>query len=172
MGSRNVLALDLASETGFAIGEPGQLPRIGSLRFAAAGATHPAIYSAAMSWIARTIREEAIVRVVVETPLNPNFKTGFTNIGTIRLLMGLAAVMEGAAHKLGVWHIEEIAVMTWRKHVLGKGNIKGPAAKKMVLRLCRDLGMEPRNNNESDAAGLWFAATKYPIPPELIGKLV
>lgn len=156
--ARNYLALDVATNTGWAWGSADAPPKFGSIRFGSPGASHPAILEAAMTWVGSFCHVNRVDALAIEAPLNPGFAR--SNINTVRLLMGLASVMEATAYKFGVWKIEEARVQAVRKHFLGQGNIPGGQAKKLVMKKCRELGLMPRNDNEGDALALFYWATK------------
>jgi hypothetical protein len=64
-----IMALDLASTSGWAVGEPGGIPAHGSHRFASAGASHEAIFAAALKWTSDKITNYAASLIVWEAPL-------------------------------------------------------------------------------------------------------
>src|SRR5437762_2261881 len=64
-----VLALDLASVSGWAVGEPGGEPKHGSLRFASVGASHEAIFAKAAMWIEQKIIDCNPSTIVWEAPM-------------------------------------------------------------------------------------------------------
>ncbi len=165
-----VLALDIATNTGAALGDPADgLPLLTSIRFGEQGDSLEASFAAAMSWMAKTLKEHNPRRVVFESPMPPSFMRGHTTANTIRKLQGLAAIIGGTAHKLGFLDIAEAPVADIRLHFLGSRRIKSADAKKATVAKCRELGLVPRNDNEADAAALWFyAAGLHAAQPELI----
>jgi hypothetical protein len=88
-----IMALDLASTSGWAVGEPGGVPAHGSIRFASVGASHEAIFAAAAKWIGDKITFYAPGMVVWEAPLATSFSRGNTTNNTTTLLYGLPAII-------------------------------------------------------------------------------
>src|SRR4051812_45012684 len=82
-----VLALDLATSTGWCTGVPGGKPRFGSLRFGNASADRPARYRAMRDWLSVMITPKTR-RVIFESSAVPSIMMGRTNIDTIKLLVG------------------------------------------------------------------------------------
>ena len=56
----------------------------------------------------------------------------------------------------------EVAPSSWRKVVLGKGNMKRDDAKKAAIQWCRDHGHSPKDDNEAAALCLleWWRQTR------------
>ena len=151
-----IIALDLATHTGWAEGVPGKPPVLGSIRFGSPGSSHEEAFAEAMTWIGERVLAFPPRLLVMEAPLPPSLMRGQTNADTARKLMGLAAIIGGTAHKLGCWNIREASVADVRHYFLGKRNIPSKDAKRATLAKCRDMGLEPKNDNEADAAALFF----------------
>jgi hypothetical protein len=149
-----VLALDIATRTGWAVGEPGATPVSGSIRFANPGAEHEVIFAEALKWVSATIKDHRPDVVVWEAPLVPGFKKGKTNANTTRLLYGLPAVIGAVARLLCVPDIREVEARTVRKFFIGR-NPPRALAKKLTKQRCRDVGWQPSDDNEADALAIW-----------------
>ena len=149
-----VLALDLATVTGFAIGVPGANPRCGHVRFSKPGSTRAVAFRAFRDWLDDQWgkREEIPDLVVYESPAVPSFMAGKTNIDTTRLLFGLVAHLEEWAHHKT--ELREATVSQVRAHFIGS-NMKAKIAKPLTLERCRDIGWEVATTDEADAAALW-----------------
>src|SRR5258705_13805124 len=102
-----IMALDLASTSGWAIGLPGATPISGSVRFASAGASHEAIFAKATQWMYGAIAEHSPGLVVWEAPLATSFRRGASNINTTTLLYGLPAVIGAVAYLRGIFDIRK-----------------------------------------------------------------
>ena len=91
-----VLALDLATTTGWAYGVPETKPEFGWLQFAKPGADRPVIYRAFRNWLEETWNERDAQPdlIVYESPAVPSMMAGKTNIDTTKLLIGLAEHLE------------------------------------------------------------------------------
>ncbi len=99
--------------------------------------------------------------IAVEAPLVP-IGRGFdvqTTVKTVRLLITLAGLASYVAACAGVAITEKTAQQT-KKHLTGSKH----ADKKAVMDRCRQLGWNPRNYDEADAAALW-AMTKAEREP-------
>jgi hypothetical protein len=148
-----VLALDLASVSGWACGEPGQVPEHGSHRFASKGASHEAIFANAMEWMHNKISTYEPRLIVWEAPLPPMFRRGETVINTTAILFGLPAVIGAVAYMRGIYDCRTARTVDVRHHFIGQ-NPKGEVGKKLVVRQCRTMGWEVEDN-EADALATW-----------------
>jgi hypothetical protein len=133
-----VMALDLASTSGWACGEPGGVPAHGSHRFASAGASHEAIFAGAAKWIGDKITFYAPGMVVWEAPLATSFSRGTTTNNTTTLLYGLPAVIGAVAYLRGIYDIRKAETRDVRNHFIGS-NPKRAKAKPLVMRQCRAI---------------------------------
>lgn len=149
-----VLALDLASVSGWACGEPGGEPEHGSIRFASAGAAHEAVFAGALRWMSDTMTSRAPAVVVWEAPLATSFKRGSSNVNTTTLLYGLPAVIGAVSYLRGCYDIRKADTKDVRNHFIGC-NPKRVKAKPMVIRQCRVMGWEVKDDNEADALATW-----------------
>jgi crossover junction endodeoxyribonuclease RuvC len=155
----SILALDLAAKTGFAWGHvnhglgPDHYPLSGSAVFGKPGASMAAIFRNCRLWLKAFISEHQVDVVIFEAPLVPMFKAGATNINTIRILMGLPAIVEEALY--GLCDVREARVAEVRRHFLGSTKFKRTAAKALTIAACRRLGWKPVDDNAADALALW-----------------
>ena len=149
-----ILALDLASVSGWAVGEPGGEPAHGSIRFASVGASHEAIFAAAYNWTHRNINTYEPTIIVWESPMPPQARRGASNINTTTLLFGLPAVIGCAAYLRGIYDCRKAYVKDIRRHFIGS-NPKGAVAKKLVVKQCAAMGWDVADDNEADALATW-----------------
>jgi hypothetical protein len=149
----SILALDLASTSGWAYGEPGSVPTHGVIRFAAVGSSHEAIFANAANWM-REMCMRPIDTICWEAPLPTSFKPGYTNIETTTILFGLPAVIGAVAYNVGIYDIRKAGARDVRRHFLGC-NPQRKTAKKMVIRQCKKLGWHVTDDNEADALATW-----------------
>ncbi len=149
-----ILALDLASVTGWACGEPGGTPSHGSVRFASLGSSHEAIFAAALKWMSTMCKERQPGLVVWEAPLSTSFKRGKTTMNTTTLLYGLPAVIGAVAYLHGIYDIRKADTRDVRLHFLGQ-NPKRAKAKMLVMQQCRLYGWDVADDNEADALAIW-----------------
>jgi hypothetical protein len=148
-----VLALDLSSVSGWACGEPGGKPVHGSIRFAAKGASHEAIFAKAFEWTVNKITECDPRIVVWESPL-AGFKSGRTTNDVTTILFGLPAIVGVVAYRHGVYDIRKADTAAVRHHFIGC-NPKRAKAKGMVVRQCYAMGWKVTDDNEADALAIW-----------------
>ena len=164
-----ILALDLATTTGWAIGEPGEQPESGVLRFGRGNTTHGQIAAEAIAWMIEFLSDRRPEQIVFEQPLPPNFTGGHTTLNTAMITMGLPFLLQGIAYKLGMFNVEAVRVSDVRIFFIG-ANMKSAEAKQATFDRCQKLGFNPADDNASDALALWcFQCAK--VKPELAHKL-
>jgi ABC-type cobalt transport system substrate-binding protein len=149
-----VLALDLASISGWAVGEPGREPEHGSIRFASVGASHEAVFAGAFRWAINVITEHQPTLIVWEAPLPTSFSRGRTTSDVTSLLFGLPAIIGCVAYQLGIYDIRKADTRDVRNHFIGR-NPKRAEAKKLVMSQCRQMGWFVTDDNEADACAVW-----------------
>lgn len=153
-----IVALDIASATGVAVGQAGSAPRAWVERL---GTTDDERFGNALRVVDRLIREHKPSLVAIEAPVG--------GPRTSHLLVGLVACVRGACRARGV-KVEVYPIASIRKHFIG-GNVtsapykhlpeklrKGAArkdAKRLVMARCAALGWPVRNDDEADACALW-----------------
>ena len=150
----NVLALDLASTTGWACGEPGGAPSHGTIRFASPGASHEAVFAAALKWMSDICTSRAPGLVVWEAPMPTSFSRGNSNVNTTTLLFGLPAVIGAVAYRCAIYDLRKADTKDVRNHFIGC-NPKRAKAKPMVIRQCQAQGWQVADDNEADALATW-----------------
>jgi hypothetical protein len=148
-----VLALDLASVSGWAVGEPGGKPEHGSHRFASAGASHEAIFAKAMDWADEIIGMCKPRLIVWEAPL-PGFKSGKTTSDVTTILFGLPAIVGAIAYQHQIYDCRKADTAAVRHHFIGC-NPKRAKAKDLVVRQCNAMGWHCSDDNEADALAVW-----------------
>lgn len=149
----SVLALDLASVSGWAVGEPGGQPEHGSHRFAKQGASHEAIFANAMDWAETIIMLHHPRLIVWEAPL-PGFKAGKTTNDVTTVLFGLPAIVGVVAYRHGIYDCRKADTGAVRHHFIGC-NPKRAKAKGLVVRQCNAMGWHCSDDNEADALATW-----------------
>lgn len=149
-----VLALDLATITGWAYGEPGSVPVHGTKRFAAPGASHEAIFANAMHWTKGLLADKHVTTVVWEAPMVTTFARGNTTSNTTTVLYGLPAVIGAVVYSAGIYDIRKAETKLVRNYFIGS-NPKRAKAKSLVMQMCRANGWEVADDNEADALATW-----------------
>lgn len=153
-----VLALDLATVTGWACGAPDARPVHGSVVLR--GQDRCARYAALMDWLWDAQKVHGFVRVVAEAP--GNYRSRDALIQAI-----------GLAEHAAFWcwdrsipfRLEPSA--TSRKAVIGRGTFPIGAAKDAVAQWCRGEGYTPGDDNAADAILIWHHATGYRAQREM-----
>lgn len=151
-----VLALDLATVTGFCVGASASRPTYGSVRLE--GRERAARYGALLDWLDDAAKLWRFDALVCEAPM---VSGDFAGRDAALLALGLAAHVEFWCWDNAVRQIPSVVVGTARKGVLGKGGFAKGTAKPMVLDWCRREGFTPGDDNAGDALVLWHYATGY-----------
>jgi hypothetical protein len=155
-----VLALDVATRTGVADGQPGDTPSLALVKFGREFDQPGDVFTRAALWIMRRLATDRPDLLVLEAPL-PKFDSS--------LLMGLRGVMLGIAGANDVRTVE-VSVATWRLYFLGAGNLKGADAKARAVALCARLGWgDDLDHNAAEAAGLWLWGCAQ-VAPRLVPR--
>lgn len=154
-------ALDLATVTGWVIGEVPEKPlplplevlsppkiKSGHVRFGKPGCEIGPFMSTAESWLVKLIRDHTPGMVVFESPIMPTV----TQIATLRKLYGIAALIEKICNDLKI-PVREAAGSTVYKAFGVKG--KGKERKENCIAACVRYGWYPQDDNEADAMILW-----------------
>jgi hypothetical protein len=161
-GAGDILALDVsAARMGIARGRPGAAPALRCKGLEGLGgsqeARHNMSFAMATNWAADEFDPDAgplPQLVAIEAPIptgemrNTNFATQILSLGIMGIIRG-----EAARQNIPVWMV---AQGTWRKAALGHG--RPHDAKRVAFRFCRELGWNPANEDEAEAAGVWIWA--------------
>lgn len=151
--TKTILALDLATRTGFAFGRVDGVPRTGSIRFGSDAAATGRRYRLYREWLSDLCNTVSPDVVCIEKPMPPSFAPGKTNLATLRLLIGLVEHTEELLYDSGI-DVREASVSDIRHHFIG-ANPRGPEGKRLVMMKCRALGWNVEDDNCSDAAACW-----------------
>ena len=158
-----ILALDIASSTGFAFGRLGSnQPTCGSIRFAGKQASHNAIFGGAVRWWGDFVpsgwRPDILV---LEAPLPSTWLKGKTNKDTNDLLLGLHGIIRGIAFERRIFDIRLARTADVRQHFIGLAKCPRAEAKRRVVQRCRALGWLPPgeagrpDDDAADALATW-----------------
>lgn len=150
------LALDLATNIGFALGDRSGVMLSGSRRLPKTADDVGRFGRAFRDWLIIGLRRHQPELVVFEQPM---LRGDNTNLNTLRKLYGLAFELETIAgdSKLGFgMPVKEINNGDWIKHFLGAGNVprETEARKKAVFRMCGIRGWRPEDYDEGDALAI------------------
>jgi hypothetical protein len=150
-----ILALDIATTMGFAIGELGAEPVSGSIRFGSKDASLWAKYNHVLRWAIDRFKQPdgpRVTRLVIEDQLNPQ---AFSSKEGADLLYGFPAIIAAVAYECGIYQIHRRKVADVRGLFIGRRGLKTNDAKFAVMRRCKQLGWEAVDDNAADALALW-----------------
>lgn len=168
----NILAIDVATRTGWARGDAHGQPTAGSIRFGGLHASANAVFGNALKWISQLLEPQPRPDILMlEAMLPPGAKVGHTSRATRDRLAGLHGVIRGVAFLRGIPEIAEASVGDVRAHFIGTRGMKSEAAKRATLERCRRLDWLASDDNAADALALWSFATSL-IDPKLALRVV
>lgn len=154
-----VLALDIATRTGWAAGRHGEAPRHGSIRLAPPGSSNGAIGCGLLRWMTDFLALERPDAVYYEVPIDPRHMGGGTRFATTRILVGLPFLAETIFEACGVFRVYEVGVQQVRKQFLGEARPKNKKA--AVISACHKRDWRPVDDNAADALAIWSFATNH-----------
>jgi Holliday junction resolvasome RuvABC endonuclease subunit len=152
-----VLALDIATRTGWAYGARGDKPLHGVLTLPTPALGIGATGAAFNDGVADLLTVHQPARIVVEMPF---FHAAGSPI-TIETLLGLNMMAHVMAYRWDL-AIEKVPAVTCRKAMLGQTRFGGrKQGKDAVMAWCRAQGWTPHDDNAGDALVLWGHAVGY-----------
>jgi len=161
-----VLALDIATTTGFAIGPHDGEPRAGLACFGSRNAVSAEVFAKAQAWALEFMGAEKPDVVMLEALLPPTAMLNSTSRATRDRLCGLNAIMLACAKTCGAGEIASATVGDIRAHFIGDRTLKRRNAKAEVLSKCRELGWPAHCDDVGDALACWSYACAL-IEPRL-----
>jgi Holliday junction resolvasome RuvABC endonuclease subunit len=151
----NVLALDLATSTGWARGDIGAVPQCGSVQFAAKGSSQLAICGRALEWAIATLVEPLPDVVAIEGLLPPGALKKRSN-EQHELLAHLHGVILGVCFLRGLYKVNKYPLAKIRAHFVNMVVGRKGEAKQMVQAKCRSLGwLATDDDDAADALAVW-----------------
>jgi hypothetical protein len=154
-----ILALDLATRTGFARGRIGEVPIAGSIRFGKPHCRDHVVFGAALDWMVAQLEQKPLPDLlIIEDMLSPLAMKGDTSRAVRDRLAGLHGIVKGLAHRYGISEIATAAVGDIRSHFIGDRSLKRFPAKQAVMQRCRALGWTAPDDNAGDALAIWSYA--------------
>jgi hypothetical protein len=160
-----VAALDVASVTGIAVGEPGGRPALSTVSFRRDRSdTDIDLFAYATGWIDRFLGSQRVDVLALEMPVAIHDST---------LLFGLRGVIAGHARRSGA-RVIEATVAQWRSYALGDGKLPGPKAKQRAVDLISRLGWRNTGDltlthDSAEAACLWLWCCSR-VAPNLVQR--
>lgn len=155
MALPKILALDLATRTGWCVGAPDEDPRYGTKVLPSTGEDIGRFAYAFNEWLLDMITLESPALIVFEAPI----LAGKTNLNTARKLTGLAWHTEFVANHRQV-RCAEHHLQSVKKFFAGSGR----ADKAEMIAAARRLGFDPKDDNAADAIGLWCCTVHERAP--------
>jgi hypothetical protein len=154
-----ILALDIATQLGWAYGAPGEVPSSGTVKLGDKDSSPEARGYRAKLWIYDRFERGPLPKIIaIEGQLHPQ---AFSDKRAAKLLYGLPMVMGVAAWDFDVRDIREHEVADVRGLFIGYRRLKSELAKAEVQKKCRALGWPAVDHNAADALALWaYQATK------------
>jgi len=172
----NILALDLSKwSTGWAVWSDGDNnARYGHWQLGSEFTSDGGVYVALHRRMSELCQLCAVEHLYFEDPIHPAQLQGGTNINSLRLLSGLAAHAESFAEAMRFRSVNRINVMSWRGDFIGKQprGTKRTTLKDLTIERCRQLGFQPRRDDEADALGIltYASLVRGLMPPWLAGE--
>ena len=164
--SGTILALDLASTTGWAFGPAD--PKAGKIicnseRLGRTGADNQDKFMALMRWLHDGLKTLQPTVVVYEAPVAVSTMAGKTTVATTQLLFGLPAIVQVCCG-FAKTPVRHATVSDVRQYWIGRRNMKGKDAKPEIRRQLVELGWSPPDLDASDALALhrFYAAKLIP----------
>jgi hypothetical protein len=167
----DILALDLATVTGWARGVVGGRPTAGSIRFGTRSSGDGEVFGHAIGWASKLLEPRPRPDILVlEAMLPPGAKVGQTNSSTRDRLAGLHAIVRGIAHIRGGGEIEIAcySVGDIRHHFIGQRGLRREQAKREIMLRCEMLGWSCSDNNAGDALAAWSFACSIIDPTQAL----
>jgi hypothetical protein len=167
----DILALDLATITGWARGRVGETPTSGSIRFGTREESDGCAFGHAIGWFSKLLEAEPRPDIIaLEAMLPPGAKVGQTNSSTRDRLAGLHAIVRGVAHIRGAGEIEIAcySVGDIRHHFIGQRGLRRTQAKQEIVTRCAMLGWRAVDNNAGDALAAWSFACSIIDPAQAL----
>jgi hypothetical protein len=152
-----VLALDLATTTGWALHRPGMpRPFFGSERLP--GKPHEV--GAAADRLERLLRELYIAHRefggITHFFFEAQHVSEQMNIDTVYKLIALGGIVEKFAFQVKA-HVYKVSIAEWRKHFIGRGSgfgSKGLDPKELAIQRCAQYGWHTDVSDEAEALGI------------------
>lgn len=166
----DILAVDLATTSGWARGDIYGQPTAGAISFrnkSVSRTTDNMVFANCVTWISALLKPEPRPDILIMEALLPGAaKFGQTTSAVYARLAGLHGVVRGVAHLRGIGEISTASVGDVRAHFIGDRCAKREVAKRLTVERCKALGWPVTDDNSGDALALWSFATSL-IDPKL-----
>lgn len=161
MTETRVLALDLATVTGYALHVPGmERPFFGAIRMPG----KPGENGRRFDTIERWLREKFILYRFTHIVWESQHVAAQMDMNTVKLLLGLSSVCEKFAFQVGAQAFE-VNLAEWRKHFIGRGAgfqktpdrkryLPNHDPKELAIRQCAKYGWHTDIADAAEACGI------------------
>jgi hypothetical protein len=165
MSRCSILALDIATRCGFAIGPARAIPRSGTVVLKRPGEQRDVAFFNFGFWLRDRLGDAKPALIVTEAPFHLGaFAKRGNSEDAVMLTYGLHAVLGEVAYGFRI-PVHAVAASTVRKHFIGSGRMGDrKATKAAVIGRARLLGLIPKDcadDNRADACAIhdWAAST-------------
>lgn len=150
-----ILALDIATQCGWALGKPGEEPRCGSVRLLGNGASDGSMLAAMSDWLHGQFVTHKPFCVAYEAPLPQQ-----SNMNQAKLALRLSGIVELLCWRRRI-ECRDVHVKSVRAAVIGNGNCKKPDVAAWVVSMGWTLPMRDGDVDfdACDAAAVWAYVT-------------
>ena len=158
-----VLALDLATVTGWALHDPSmQRPFFGAIRLPG----KPGEVGKRADHLERWLRDQFKLRRFTHIVFEAQHIAAKMDIDTVYMLIALGGVVEKFAFQVGA-HCYKVHISEWRKHFIGRGAAFGKTdPKQLAMDRCAEYGWHTDIADAAEACGvLDFFLTMLPGHP-------
>lgn len=147
----NVIALDLATTTGWALHTPGmERPFFGTVRLPGKAGDIGRRCEALRLFLADQHKMHKLTHIVFEA----QHVAAKMDIDTLCMLLALGGMAEWFAHRCGI-RIFKSHISEWRKHFLGRGSgFKDTSPKELAIRKCAEFGWYIDVHDAAEACGV------------------
>lgn len=160
-----LLALDLATNTGWCAGTGEDMPELGTVRMPSTGEEIGPFADFFERWLSRHLDELQPSMVLFEAPLLPTakfdrqtqvFTPAPTTIATTGKLQWMAGDVERQCYRRHL-EVRQVYGSTVKKELSGSGKGQKPD----MMAAARKCGVNPANFDEADAFGCWLVGVRY-----------
>lgn len=165
-----LLALDIATETGWCVGKPSAEPTFGFYRTRDGGLPNKLIDFG--NWLRQVIAQHQPELVAFEEPPNPTWGAGRgkkgTNATTILMLNALCTKAEEICAEQRLT-CRSVSAGKWKKNMVGTSRFGKSVRPYPATESCAQRGWLVTNHNTADAVGVWLYAVAV-INPDAAAK--
>lgn len=147
----HVLALDIATTTGWALHEPGmQRPFFGAIKLPGKAGEVGRRADALERWL----RDQYKLRPFTHFVFEAQHVAAKMDIDTVYMLIALGGVVEKFAFQVGAL-CYKVHISEWRKHFLGRGGGFGKSSpKELAIQRCAQYGWHTDVHDAAEACGI------------------